>query len=592
MNIRLKFLLITTLTLTLLFTTLYYAISTIIINSHRELEIINIENKINGVKRSFAQIHSDFSNKLIDWASWDDTYSFISDRNQQYIKSNLSYESMKFLDLDFIFFINTSDEVVFEAKYDHFNGSTIEVTSQFRKNIIDLKGAKTVTEPKSIIMIDNFKPVIVSALPILTNKGEGPAKGTIVYGRYIDNLELDRIGRLMLLKLNLTTNEINLSPGTQPSLKGPQPQKSSFYHFINNETVSCYTLFYDSNHEPCFYLNFIENRDIRKQAQKSLGYFVGALAIGGVTFFILNIFLINRFFANRIIKLSNEVKKISTNHGFSRVDAFGTDEISSLAGEINNLLTNIDKSNEELKKTLHELDIATRAKNDFLSNIGHELRTPITCIIGYTDILAESELSGELREFVNRIKLSSHMLISTVNDILDYLSIEGGELMLKNSEFTINNAFTDIINYAVLIATEKKLKLNTLIDKNIGDLNLSGDETRLKQIILNLVANALKFTSEGAIELGALLVEQTGSYIEVKFYVKDTGIGIAENKQKEIFLPFVQADNSSTRKYGGSGLGLTISDRLVTLLGGGKIMLESRPGQGSNFYFSIKIQKA
>ena len=199
---------------------------------------------------------------------------------------------------------------------------------------------------------------------------------------------------------------------------------------------------------------------------------------------------------------------------------------------------------------------------------------------------------GEPCEFVNRLKLSAHMLISTVNDILDHISLEGGELKLNSGEFNFSEVFDEIIGYAKFIAEEKNLVFNSRIDEKLSGMKVIGDQTRLKQVVLNLAGNALKFTDAGFIEIGADISGETEKEVEVRVSVKDSGIGVSNEKRDEIFLPFVQGDNSSTRKYGGSGLGLTIAGNLVMLMGGEKINLESKAGEGSNFYFNVKLIKA
>jgi len=163
---------------------------------------------------------------------------------------------------------------------------------------------------------------------------------------------------------------------------------------------------------------------------------------------------------------------------------------------------------------------------------------------------------------------------------------------LNFNEFKMADVFKEINEYAGFIAAEKKLAFTSSVDDKLLETNVYGDETRLKQIVLNLAGNALKFTNAGFIELGAQLLSDSGDEVEIRINIKDSGIGIDEQTQQKIFMPFVQGDSSSTRKYGGAGLGLSIADRLVRLMGGERIKLESKPGEGSNFYFIIKLKKA
>ncbi|HOT77565.1 MAG TPA: ATP-binding protein, partial [Candidatus Wallbacteria bacterium] len=428
---------------------------------------------------------------------------------------------------------------------------------------------------------------------ILKTGGKGPAMGFLIYGRFIDEAEISKFNKMTALNLGFNRILDGRLDESQKAAAASDSLKYSLHKSLSEETITCHLIFNDFNDKPLFIVNFKEPRTIYGQAVIALRYFSAALLIAGLIFFVMTSYLIDKFIADRIIKLSSEVKKLSVEGNYQKRLSFkGKDEIASLSSEINGLLDNIEDSNREMKKLVNDLDIATRAKSDFIGSIGHELRTPITCIIGYTDILEDTMPEGESREFVNRIKLSSHVLISTVNDILDYTSIEGGDLKLNFSEFKMSDVFKEINEYAGFIAAEKKLSFSSTIDDKLLQARVLGDETRLKQIVLNLAGNALKFTNDGFIELGAQLVSDSGDEVEIKINIKDSGIGIDEQTQQRIFMPFVQGDSSSTRKYGGAGLGLSIADRLVRLMGGERIKLESKPGEGSNFHFNIKLKKA
>ncbi len=596
MNIRVKLLSIVLVTLVFTITVLYLAVSGVMIKSYLEIENHNTETKINGVIRSFVQICEDYSNKMNDWAVWDDTYDFMLDKNQRYVDSNISYESMYLLKLDFLFFVNSSNEILLDCFFDHGEKKIKQAPGSFRKRILeiaDILSSKNKKTETAVLFSVDSQPVMVASNLVLTSKGAGPARGFLIYGHFIDDGDIEKINKLTALNLSyskikddLLTSEVS----TEPIGSGV---KYSLHKTLTFDLLICNILFNDANDKPLFMIKFEEMRKIYQQSTIALKYFSAALLITSTVFFIITSFLINRFFADRIVKLSREVGGVKLdNKDKQRVTAEGKDEISMLAGEINLMLDNIEASGAKMTKLIKDLDTAARAKSDFIGNIGHELRTPITCIIGYTDMLSEMLAEGEPREFVNRIKLSGHILVSTVNDIIDYVSIEENDLLLKNSEFKVAAAFNEVIGYAGFIANEKKLEFSSRIDQSLVDLKVIGDETRLKQIVLNLTGNAIKFTSSGFIEIGAEIVSETPQDICVKIYVKDSGTGISEDKQEEIFMPFVQGDNSTTRKYGGTGLGLSIANHLVKLMGGVRINLESRPGSGSNFYFTIKLIKA
>jgi signal transduction histidine kinase len=597
MNIRGKLLAIVAASIALGLIVIYYSVSSIMLKSFLDIENRYADNSIGGVARSFVQICEDFSNKMNDWATWDDSYNFMFDKNRRFIESNITYESMNSLGLDFLFFVGSSNEIVLDCSFDHVNKRINSAGASIKKSVIDFAGSMaSATQKTSMAGLFSLesKPALIASNLILTSTGAGPARGYIIYGHYIDNGEIERISKLSGLSLTYEKVEDHDKSHSEVIQDfNAAGLKYSCGKLITPELISCLLTVNCVAGRPLFTVKFSEPRMIYNQAVATVGYFILALLVSGAVFFILAIYLIDRFFAQRIVKLSAEVKGISLeNNSHRRVSKNGTDEISVLASEINMLLENIEGSNKEMKKLVAELDAAARAKSDFIGNIGHELRTPITCIIGYADILSEIVPEGEPREFVNRLKLSAHMLISTVNDILDHISLEGGELKLNSGEFNFSEVFNEIIGYAKFIAEEKKLVFNARIDEKLSGMKVIGDQTRLKQVVLNLAGNALKFTSAGFIEIGADISGETEKEVEVMVSVKDSGIGVSDEKRAEIFLPFVQGDNSSTRKYGGSGLGLTIAGNLVMLMGGEKINLESRAGEGSNFYFNVKLIKA
>jgi signal transduction histidine kinase/DNA-binding response OmpR family regulator len=306
------------------------------------------------------------------------------------------------------------------------------------------------------------------------------------------------------------------------------------------------------------------------------------------------IIAVHYFQLRRILRPLHELigftRRVAAGDLKQRAPVVTIDEVSDLTLAFNHMVEELDTSRQELVRLVQEAQEANRLKSEFLANVSHEIRTPMNGILGMTELVLQTALTPEQQDYAATVQNSAKALLAVINDVLDFSRIEAGKTVLDPVTFAPHEVLGQALQTLALRAHEKGIELMCRVEPDVPRL-LVGDAGRLRQILLNLLGNAVKFTDAGEVLVCARTEPETDDGMVLHFEVRDTGIGIAPERQQAIFEAFTQADGSTTRKYGGTGLGLSICARLVELMGG-RIWVNSRPGEGSTFHFTIRAGRA
>lgn len=526
--------------------------------SFDELERKNLERNCERARQAIADQADNLCAKVGDWALWDDTYEFITTRDPAYVTANLNPESLVTLDLDFMVFLDTAGRLVQIALRSEDVGGTITAAAvaellATRPRLLAHDGPKS--SHRGLLDLHGTL-LLLASRPIHRSDLSGSARGCMIAGRIVDDEAAAKLARLT--QLDLTVH--------------PEQQRDATVITTTDEEIAGSIALRDVFGAPVAVCRVRMQRDIHREGESALRLLLAALLICSGLALLTALAGVDTFVLRRLRALHSTMCEITRTGDLSRqVHVHGNDEIRELGESLNDLT-------RSLHQAQRKLIAANEARSQFLANVSHEVRTPVTAVLGFTDLLQDPTVPPAQREdFVQTIRRNAQHLLTILNDLLDTAKIESGQMTVELVPTALPELLLDSLALVQPAAAKKNLAVQVELATRVPT-TIRTDPTRLRQILANLLGNAAKFTSAGSVRM---VVAMHGPEV-LCIDVVDTGIGIPPEHRPRLFQPFVQADASTSRRFGGTGLGLALSRHLARSLGG-DLTLTSSGAEGSTF---------
>ena len=544
--------------------------------------------------RAIAKMNNEYS-------GWDDTHEYARGIRPGYADKNLQTPYWRSIDIQLVLVFDVTGKLL----HGHLTGSDDGSPLSLEHELPWLTEAthpmvthESIKDSASGLVQARSGLMQVTSYPILTSEFEGPIAGSFVIGRFLNNERLVEMSRRATAGISVhPLNQEALPPRISSILEQLSDSGEGVLDEAADDVISQYQLLRDVSGVPLAVLEVDQAKEITQigsdTVRTTLIFLIAASAI-----FLMSAWLfIERLIVAPVGQLTDKMKGIRETGNLSvEIGAKRTDEVGQLAGEFKRLASKLhlaqqasEMARQESDKARDEAVAMAKTKSEFLARMSHEIRTPMNGVLGMTELLQGTQLDGKQQRFAKTIYESAESLLSIINDILDFSKMEAGKLRLESIEVDLRNLLEETVDGLANLAYGKGLELNNSLPSNLTTL-VETDPGRLRQVLTNLLGNAIKFTEQGEVTLKAGARHIDAQRVEILFEVVDSGIGIDPEKQQDIFDSFTQEDGSTTRLYGGTGLGLAISKQIVNLMGG-DLNVESVPGEGSTFSFALVMNK-
>jgi signal transduction histidine kinase/CheY-like chemotaxis protein len=531
--------------------------------------------------------------KAIDWGQWDDTYEFMHDHSDKYLASNFTYETLASLRLKYVLYFNKTKQLYEGFKINDSKPQLDHVikSASIVNELVEISTALDHTSLDSrrsgFVSVEN-KTLLYVSVPITDTRRTAPIEGSLVFIQELSPLFFDEMAKQIRLTLQpLYLNDGLKTPIDRVGLQNATKHAGTGILTNGAQEILGYGLIHDHAGKPILLLRVAQAREIYTQGTAARNFLVMCLIGLTAAALLCTLFLLDKKVLSRLEFLRSELKKITKSPDVTkRISSLGHDELGEVGVSINEMLEVIAHTQQELNEA-RLIAEAAKVRSLFIARVSHELRTPIHGITGICHLAIKKEKSPAVRELIKMAENAGWGLLSVINEILDFSKAESGNLTVERIAFDVRKVACEAIQIiAGRSEISEKLELVIGVDADVPREVIS-DPTKLKQVLINLLGNAVKFSHDGSIVLTIKYVEFE-SRPALKIQVADTGIGIPAEKVNSIFEPFRQVDESMSRKYQGTGLGLTIVKQFTEALGG-SVSVESVVDHGSTFSILLPV---
>ncbi len=550
------------------------------LDGFRDIERSVMGDNLERAKRAVEQRLEKIKAKAIDWAQWDDTYNFVVDKNQQYQDDNLGFDTLGHMNMKYVLYYDLESKLAVGKSVEGDKETVVPVDAEVAKIVAAIPQLGKAAEPAAGFANLPSGTIYAGSSPILDTSREKPARGSMVFAALADDSLANELSRQIRLKLNFKKPDAADKAGA--FVISP----------IEDTLIEGKTSVADFSGAPALSLVIRADRPVYGQGLVTVKLLPWYFVIAGFLCAMVTLIWVDRIVLSRIRRMGDEVATIElTGSVAKRVTDGGSDELSGLAKDINSMLVALQKTQRELQTARHAAEAANAAKSMFIAKVSHELRTPIGAITGMNRMILKREKSPAIRDLVKMADQSAWSLLNILNEILDFTKAESGNLTLESINFDIRQVFRETMQLiSGRLEGKDELELVVDVSPNVPPL-VTGDPTKLKQVLVNLLGNAVKFTQKGYVGLRVETEKLRATDALIKLDIWDTGIGIPEEKQASIFEPFKQADETVTRQFQGTGLGLAIVKQFTDALGG-SVSVRSDAGKGTCFTVLLPLKVA